>query len=1095
MEIGRSTGDNVGDGFSITDDSLVALADGSKKKIKDVKEGDYVKSLDEKSGKIVSRKVNALLDHGIKPTFEMETEDGRSINTTAEHPYLVKLYDKESCNKYADTFWNKIDKKENEDLNKFDENGYCTRWVEVSELKEGMEIAVPALQNKPFDFKNSTSSSVVNTLTKDCFLKCGSLDQIGHLSIDNDKARYSVSSISSINEPALSMNFSNFDLLTTLMVPSNLSTRKSISFTGKDEINSILGLCFLNSSNKNSGANKSSLSENNRLFVTPLPINPVNSILASTSSSMNGAIYFNPGYSFLYLSCNPLLTALPNSSAPFSVILDLATIELNSLYSAAFSDIAFRAISDQFNSGMASISSFNSLGIAKVNVGIFNPPLAFNTSNYVYNVQIYKPFGYDTSGFSDRAGIGEKEGNNGDLEGQLFYVDLEKIDSQENQENKKSLKQAETVFAESFNNNNKYLNICDADTENIEKCKGSEMRVSSYELAHMSQAQWIERLSHSREDAGSNFINAPEDGQAYKSFEDNKKEEKTEFHNQVLQTESAALTELNNIKTYVYKNFSVLRDDLSKAGVAQSGTAADSDSAALTGLMVRNLGLESKSEVPSSRAQSTSGYDDIIFERIKSITPLPSQHVYDLSIEGTRNFIANNIIAHNTAVLPYVNTSGLKLLYHLNNESAFQENTTRVYDFAKDVNSELDNHTNGTIYGSLPCGSSSNGKFLGGCLSDNSNKFISFGKPAYVQNFTVMAWIRPVIDNANQYHSILSDYNAAATRANFDLDIWRSGIGADGNKAYIQFTDNAGSTVTLTDGASPLEDGLWYFISATFNGSSPKIYRDGFMTNNVTTALIPSNQGGNWTIGRLGDYAAGNFFFGAIDEVSLWNRSLSADEISNLYKRGAIQLNLSVRSCSDVTCSGNVAYMNFTNNVTSGGTIKLNLSANRFFQYNLSYSRNATGLNATVIINNVTIRTNNTNILTDSFGNYNYTFTASLITGNYLVKENTTYSGTIPGESLQPIRVVSLPAINTNYTVPTYPRFNQNTTLVVNVTDQDNTIAYVNFTLIAPNGTKFNATNVSRVGNLHNVSFNLTSYGTWYWNVSVYDTDGFIINT
>ena len=509
MEIGRSTGDNVGDGFSITDDSLVALADGSKKKIKDVKEGDYVKSLDEKSGKIVSRKVNALLDHGIKPTFEMETEDGRSINTTAEHPYLVKLYDKESCNKYADTFWNKIDKKENEDLNKFDENGYCTRWVEVSELKEGMEIAVPALQNKPFDFKNSTSSSVVNTLTKDCFLKCGSLDQIGHLSIDNDKARYSVSSISSINEPALSMNFSNFDLLTTLMVPSNLSTRKSISFTGKDEINSILGLCFLNSSNKNSGANKSSLSENNRLFVTPLPINPVNSILASTSSSMNGAIYFNPGYSFLYLSCNPLLTALPNSSAPFSVILDLATIELNSLYSAAFSDIAFRAISDQFNSGMASISSFNSLGIAKVNVGIFNPPLAFNTSNYVYNVQIYKPFGYDTSGFSDRAGIGEKEGNNGDLEGQLFYVDLEKIDSQENQENKKSLKQAETVFAESFNNNNKYLNICDADTENIEKCKGSEMRVSSYELAHMSQAQWIERLSHSREDAGSNFINAP----------------------------------------------------------------------------------------------------------------------------------------------------------------------------------------------------------------------------------------------------------------------------------------------------------------------------------------------------------------------------------------------------------------------------------------------------------------------------------------------------------------------------------------------------------------------------------------------------------
>ena len=40
---------------------------------------------------------------------------------------------------------------------------------------------------------------------------------------------------------------------------------------------------------------------------------------------------------------------------------------------------------------------------------------------------------------------------------------------------------------------------------------------------------------------------------------------------------------------------------------------------------------------------------DIEFEKIAAITELPEQHVYDLSIEGTRNFIANDIIAHNTA--------------------------------------------------------------------------------------------------------------------------------------------------------------------------------------------------------------------------------------------------------------------------------------------------------------------------------------------------------------------------------------------------------------------------------------------------------------
>ena len=38
----------------------------------------------------------------------------------------------------------------------------------------------------------------------------------------------------------------------------------------------------------------------------------------------------------------------------------------------------------------------------------------------------------------------------------------------------------------------------------------------------------------------------------------------------------------------------------------------------------------------------------IKWQKISSIKQLEPQHVYDLSIEGTRNFIANDIIAHNT---------------------------------------------------------------------------------------------------------------------------------------------------------------------------------------------------------------------------------------------------------------------------------------------------------------------------------------------------------------------------------------------------------------------------------------------------------------
>jgi len=46
---------------------------------------------------------------------------------------------------------------------------------------------------------------------------------------------------------------------------------------------------------------------------------------------------------------------------------------------------------------------------------------------------------------------------------------------------------------------------------------------------------------------------------------------------------------------------------------------------------------------------------DITFEEIVSIKILDLQQVYDLSIEGTHNFIANDIIAHNTFVTGFVN--------------------------------------------------------------------------------------------------------------------------------------------------------------------------------------------------------------------------------------------------------------------------------------------------------------------------------------------------------------------------------------------------------------------------------------------------------
>ncbi|MBI3265542.1 MAG: hypothetical protein HYZ67_00615 [Chlamydiae bacterium] len=56
-----------------------------------VRSGDYVYSLNEGTGQVEPHRIVGLLDMGIKPVFKLTTESGRSIKTTANHPYLKKL--------------------------------------------------------------------------------------------------------------------------------------------------------------------------------------------------------------------------------------------------------------------------------------------------------------------------------------------------------------------------------------------------------------------------------------------------------------------------------------------------------------------------------------------------------------------------------------------------------------------------------------------------------------------------------------------------------------------------------------------------------------------------------------------------------------------------------------------------------------------------------------------------------------------------------------------------------------------------------------------------------------------------------------------
>lgn len=76
---------------SFTGDTLVLMADGSRKPIKDVQLGDWVMATDPETGEAGPRKVTDLIRHGGWHTMvAVRLVDGTTIDATDRHPFWVK---------------------------------------------------------------------------------------------------------------------------------------------------------------------------------------------------------------------------------------------------------------------------------------------------------------------------------------------------------------------------------------------------------------------------------------------------------------------------------------------------------------------------------------------------------------------------------------------------------------------------------------------------------------------------------------------------------------------------------------------------------------------------------------------------------------------------------------------------------------------------------------------------------------------------------------------------------------------------------------------------------------------------------------------
>jgi hypothetical protein len=133
-----------------------------------------------------------------------------------------------------------------------------------------------------------------------------------------------------------------------------------------------------------------------------------------------------------------------------------------------------------------------------------------------------------------------------------------------------------------------------------------------------------------------------------------------------------------------------------------------------------------------------------------------------------------------------------------------------------------------------------------------------------------------------------------------------------------------------------VNDGKWHLITATHNSSQDVIYIDGKADTSHASSVPISDDGDVVEIGYEGDGFGGDPFQGSIDDVRIYNRSLSATEVSQLYGLGSANAG----HASTVTVSkGLIAYWPLdgsATNWTTGTTQDLSASGNTGHLVNLS---------------------------------------------------------------------------------------------------------------------------------------------------------------
>jgi hypothetical protein len=215
---------------------------------------------------------------------------------------------------------------------------------------------------------------------------------------------------------------------------------------------------------------------------------------------------------------------------------------------------------------------------------------------------------------------------------------------------------------------------------------------------------------------------------------------------------------------------------------------------------------------------------------------------------------------------------------------------------------------------------------------------------------TVECWIKPAALAGAQ---ALAEWN---TGGQLGLHFWISQptpFGGGDGSLYANLVDTAGTFHTLTSPGGVLNTNDFQHVALTYDkgsGAACLYYNGGLVATQSLGGFTPKTNLGLYLGARPGD--GSTMFRGLMDEVSLYNRALSAAELQAIYQAGgagkcavAIPPFIVTQPTNQTVTAGT----NATFSVTAGGTAPLS------FQWRLNDSEITWATNSSMTLTNVQI--------------------------------------------------------------------------------------------------------------------------------------------